>query len=304
MSEVKLTWLDSKNIYGTMNTSSVALSNLTNADREMLMYKYDLRSSNLASWNKDDKTRLMFQLNLKPSELEEYKLTVDDKRQIFANHRRLFAEANGFDYNKMFMADQNLKKSGKRGSKFEITRDYVDANPKGWSDINEDILIVSHEVPGVVIGHPVADCPVIVMEDRKNKVVAMAHCSAELIDQKLPMMIADALNSSYGTKDEDISVIVGPCAGKDWTYDCWPRWANDKRFWESCAAIIEENGEFKIDLREAISTQLDERNIGNDRTYDMANTRTDERYYSNSQAGKYLRKYGRHFNGVVYQKVR
>ena len=145
MKNCKLKLVDSKNLYGTMNSKSVNLNNITDYD---------------------------------------------------------------FDWYKMFMANQKTKD----GSYFEITNDYLEANPDGWSDISEDILIVTDKTPGVVIGHPVADCPVIVMEDKRKGVTAMAHCSADLIDKKMPMMIADTIinpeyysnsaSSPYGLNDQ------------------------------------------------------------------------------------------------------
>lgn len=278
MKDIKLKYLDSKNIFGTMNSGTINLRNITDDDKLMLMYKNDL----------------------KPSELEEYQLTKSDKNMIFANHRRAFAEANGFDWHKMFMADQ----VNKDGSYFEITREYVENNPNGWTDIPEDILIITDEVPGVAIGHPVADCPVIIMEDVKNKVTAIAHCSAELIDKRMPMMIADALNSAYNTKDEDIKVRVSSCAGPTWTYDKWPGFANDKKLWEDTGAITELDNEFKINLRAAIAGQLIERGIGQNVSYDFADTIIDKEYYSNSASRSNPDKYGRQFTGAIYQKVR
>ena len=278
MKNIKLKYLDSKNIFGTMNSGTINLRNITDDDRLMLMYKNDL----------------------KPSELEEYQLTKSDKNMIFANHRRAFAEANGFDWHKMFMADQ----VNKNGSYFEITRDYVENNPNGWTDIPEDILIITDEVPGVAIGHPVADCPVIIMEDVKNKVTAIAHCSAELIDKRMPMMIADALSSAYNTKDEDIKVRVSSCAGPTWTYDKWPGFANDKTIWEDTCAITEWDNEFKINIRAAIAGQLIERGIGQNVSYDFADTIIDKEYYSNSASRSNPDKYGRQFTGAIYQKVR
>ena len=278
MKDIKLKYLDSKNIFGTMNTGTINLRNITKDDKVMLMYKNDL----------------------KPSELEEYQLTKSDKNMIFANHRRAFAEANGFDWHKMFMADQ----VNKYGIYFEITIDYVEANPNGWTDIPEDILIITDKTPGVAIGHPVADCPVIIMEDVKNNVTAIAHCSAELIDKRMPMMIADALNSAYNTKDEDLKVRVSSCAGPTWTYDRWPGFANDKEIWEDTCAITEWDNEFKINLRAAIAGQLIERGIGQNVSYDFADTIIDKEYYSNSESRSNPDKYGRQFTGAIYQKVR
>ena len=311
MENIRLNILDSQNIYGTMNSGSIALSNITSDDVVMLMYKHNLRASDLLDYDhmsEEAKINAMMQNNLRPSELVNYKFTKDDKQQILANHRKAFAVANGFDWHKMFMMDQDLEKSGKRESYFEITREYVEANPNGWTDIPEDILITTDKVPGVAIGYPVADCPVIIMEDIKQGVTAVAHCSAELIDSRLPMMIADALNDAYNTKDEDILVAVGPMAGPNWTYtDLPPKWAHDQNFWINTGAITKENNEFKIDLKKAISSQLKERNVGQEgRTiYSNVDTITDSRYYSNAEASKGKQeKYGRQFVGVVYQKTR
>ena len=271
-----LRYISSQNIYGTMNSGTIRLTNMTDADKKMIMKKYDLETL-------DD--------------LSKIELTSADKREIFIEHRKAMAKDYGFDWHKMFMADQ----VNKNGSYFEITEDYVEANPNGWSDIPEDILLVSHKTPGVVIGHPVADCPVVMMEDKKNGVVAVGHCSAELIDKKLPMMIADALLDAYGTKDEDISIYVGACAGEDWTYDCYPKWAQDNELWKY--AIVEENGIFKIDMRKAIRKQFNERNIGKDDlcVFNLENTRTNQHYYSNSVARENAEKFGRHFDGAFYQ---
>lgn len=304
MKDIKLKYLDSKNIFGTMNTGTINLRNITDDDKVMLMYKNDLKPTSLIDITRmsfDEKTKMMLEYNLKPSELKNYQLTKSDKNMIFTNHRRAFAEANGFDWHKMFMTDQ----VNKDGSYFEITRDYVEANPNGWTDIPEDILIITDKTPGVAIGHPVADCPVIIMEDVKNNVTAIAHCSAELIDKRMPMMIADALNSAYNTKDEDIKVHVSSCAGPTWTYDKWPGFANDKKLWEDTGAITEwHDNEFKINLRAAIEGQLIERGIGQNVSYDFADTIIDREYYSNSESRSNPAKHGRQFNGAIYQKVR
>lgn len=207
----------------------------------------------------------------------------------------------GFDGHKMFMADQ----VNKNGSYFEITDDYVEANPNGWSDIPEDILIITDSVPGVVIGHAVADCPVVMMEDPIKGVSAVAHCSCEMIDKRLPMMVADALVNAYGSNEEDIITYVSACAGDSWTYDTFPKWATDTKMWED--GIYEENGVFHIDMRKVIRKQLSERHIDLDNvTFNMDDTIINPNYYSNSAASPYglndSSKAGRHFAGLFYPK--
>ena len=224
-------------------------------------------------------------------------MTTEEREAAFFEHRSKLGEQYGFDPNKFFMADQ-LDKSG---TYFEITEDYVEANPKGWSDIREDILIITDKVPGVVIGHPVADCPVVMICDAKQGVTAIGHCSCELIDKKMPMMIADALVDAYGSSDDDLFVHISACAGDSWTYNNIPKWATDMYVWKDC--IVEENGIFRIDLRKALLRQLDERNIKHI-SYNKADTIADPRYYSNFASSPYglndSSKSGRHFAGVFY----
>ena len=221
-------------------------------------------------------------------------LTRDEKRKLFYEHRKLMGEAYGFDPHKMFMAEQK----DRTGSYFEITRDYVNDNPNGWSDISQDILIITDKVPGVVIGHPIADCPVVMIEDVKNGVVAIAHCSADLIDKYMPYMTYQALKEVYNSNDDNIIAYVSSCAGPDWKYDQYPKFATDSRIWNG--AIIEENGMFKIDVRKALKRQL----RGLDLRFNYDDTITNPNYYSNSAASPYggndLAKYGRNFAGVFY----
>ena len=225
---------------------------------------------------------------------EDY--TLEDRQRAFLEHRLRAGADFGFDGHKMFMADQK----DKTGTWFEIDNDYVEANPNGWSDIDEDILVITDDVPGVVIGHPVADCPVVMAYDRDLGVAAIGHCSAELVDKKMPMLVIDALLESYGSRDEDIFAYVSMCAGKSWTYDSYPKWAKDTKMWER-AITLGEDGLYHIDLKQVVLEQLLDRNI-----YSIAmspiDTITDPRYYSNSAAfNGHKEKSGRNFAGTFYR---
>lgn len=231
---------------------------------------------------------------------EDY--TASQRQQEFLMHRLACGINEGFDGRKMYMADQKHK----RGTWFEIDRDYVEANPMGWTDIDQDILVITDKVPEVAIGHPVADCPVVMTHDVKHGILAIGHCSAELVDKKMPMLVVDALYNSYRSKDEDISVYVSACAGAGWTYDKYPAWAKDDKVWEE--AITEENGIYHIDIRKAIAKQLKDRNISDSRIkISQIDTITDPRFYSNSAASPYglnmPEKAGRNFAGAFFKDV-
>lgn len=225
---------------------------------------------------------------------EDY--TLEERKGVFLARRLRVGKEYGFDGHKMFMADQK----NKTGTWFEIDEDYVEANPDGWSDIDEDILIVTDKTPGVVIGHPIADCPVVMAYDREKGVAAIGHCSAELVDIKMPMLVIDALLESYGSHDEDIFAYVSMCAGNSWTYDSYPKWAKDKKMWEK-AITLGEDGLYHIDLKLVVLEQLLERNIDNV-TMSPVDTITNPYYYSNSAAfNGNKEKRGRNFAGTFYR---
>lgn len=136
-------------------------------------------------------------------------LTLEERKEIFLNSRLKCGIDNEFDGRKMFVADQ----IDKRGTWFEIDEDYVIQNPDGWTDIRQDILVITDKVSGVVIGHPVADCPVVMAYDENKGICAIGHCGAELVDKKMPMLVVNALYNSYRSKDEDIKAYVSACAG-------------------------------------------------------------------------------------------
>ncbi len=229
-------------------------------------------------------------------------LSAEERKAIFLNRRMAVGREYGFDGHKVFMADQD----DKRGTYFEISEEYVKENPNGWTDIPQDILLVTDKVPGVVIGYPTADCPVVMMTDPVKGASAIAHCGASLIDMKMPMLVADALLKAYGSRDSDILTYVSACAGTSWSYDRWPKWATDSRLWEDCI-VADENGIFHIDMRKAIMKQLVERNIDLDcTTFNMDDTITNPDYYSNAASSPYggndPSKAGRNFAGLYYPK--
>ncbi len=239
--------------------------------------------------------------------------SAQQRREDFMRRRIQLGNDYGFDGHKMFMADQvdsskYLKGEGtKIGTSFKLTEDYAKAHPNGWSDINEDILIITKDAPDIVAGHPVADCPVVMITDRKHGFTAVGHCSAELIDAKLPMMIADSLVEACGSHDEDLLAIVGACAGPNWTYNNFPGWAKDKEVWKNAIVASEKDGKtiFTIDMRKALIEQFEKRNI---RQYILSNndTITDSNYYSNFAASPYglndQSRAGRQFIGAFYKK--
>ncbi len=218
--------------------------------------------------------------------------TYEQRWSTFLKRRMAAGKDGGFDGRKMFMADQE----DKRGTWFEITKDYVEAFPEGWTDIPQDILIVTNKLPGVVIGHPVADCPVVMAYDMRHKTLAIGHCSAELVDKRMPQLVIDALQEAHPTKDEDIMTYISACAGTTWTYDCYPKWATDDEVWKDLITL-KEDGLYHINIKKAVLRQLIQRKVGSVMMSPI-DTITNPEFYSNSAARNDPEKKGRHFSGA------
>ena len=278
--------IESQNKFGTMNAATVRYSNLTEEDRDLIRYVH--------------------QIDL--DKLEQYDLS-KDKDTICRIHHKNFGNAFGFDGDFMYSSEQK----GSLDSSIEITPDYVESHPTGSASIHQNILIVTSKTPRVVIGHPVSDCPVVMMCDKKNGVSAISHCSGEMIDQKLPMMIVEALRKGYGSKVEDIFAYVSACAGDGWIHEFYPSWAKDSGVW-SRSIIYGEDNRFHINIKPAILMQLifaviDHKNI----RFNLDDTISHPGYYSSFASSKKGlqedEKYGKHFAGLYYdgeedQKIR
>ena len=105
-----------------------------------------------------------------------------------------------------------------------------------------------------------ADCPIVIAEDRKKGVTALAHCGAAYIDRNLPSQIIEALQKEYKSNVDDIYVYISSGAKKEnFIYDTYPHWATNKEVWKDC--IEEENDKYKIDMYKAILKQLTDKQI-------------------------------------------
>ena len=209
----------------------------------------------------------------------------------------------GFDGRKVFQALQKTTINNNDypdGKYVVISNEYMQNEDYWFEKIPTDILIISDKYKGIVLGNQMADCPIVIVEDRRKGVTALAHCGASYIDRLLPVQTIDALISSFDSNLEDLYVYVGSCAKKEhYIYDTYPIWAKNKEIWKD-NIILKEDG-YHIDLNGAIRKQLKEKGIKNIEESPI-DTITDKRYYSHFAAfmgDKY--KNGQNFVGFFYQ---
>src|SRR5699024_6059100 len=101
-----------------------------------------------------------------------------------------------------------------------ITKDYLTKEDYWDEELICDILLIDTEFPNIVVGHRMADCPVIIAEDTKQQVVAISHCGANQINREVPKWTIKALKKEYNSNVEDIAVYIGSCIKKEsYQYD-------------------------------------------------------------------------------------
>ncbi len=251
-------------------------------------------------------------------------MTKEEIKQDFTKRRILFGEEHGFNGLRILTPIQKSRPNleGKtEKEKQELLEKYNSKYPDGHYvriteemiegyedlydlDIYSDILMIGAELPEIVLAYPVADCPVVFVEDTKNKVVAMAHCGGEYIDRELPSQMIDAIREETDAKKEEISVYVAPYAHKEnFTYFGIPKWVKNFNVWSR--AIVDTCGDFHIDMEMAIKNQLLSQGIEySNINFSNIDTITDPRFYSNNKALSNPEKAGRFYSGCFYNKCK
>ena len=200
--------------------------------------------------------------------------------------------------------DVEFKEDYPDGKYVRITNEYLTKEDYWDEEIICDILLIDTKFPNVVIGHRMADCPVIIAEDRKKQTVAVSHCGTSQINREVPKWTIKALKKECNSNVEDIYVYIGSCIKKDnYQYDRYPSRATNKEVWENC--IIEQDNIYYIDLIQAIKRQLNNEGIiSNHIKVSPIDTYSNKDYYSHTEEIKNPDcEIGQNFVGCFYQEI-
>ncbi len=228
--------------------------------------------------------------------------TPENIKEEFLNVRLNLGKKYGFDGKKIFQAKQKTETNGVAypNGKYVVLSDKYMQKEDFWDEeIETDILIMPEQYKGIVLGNQMADCPILIVEDRKLGVTALSHCGASYIDRQLPKETVESLFKEYKSFPEDLYVYIGSSASKEnYIYDRYPAWATDSNVWEGY--IIKENDDYHIDMLGAIEKQLRSLGITNieKSSYD---TISSPKYYSHRAAMRGNKeKLGQNFVGFYY----
>ena len=170
-------------------------------------------------------------------------------------------------------------------------------------EIKADILIITSKYKNIALCHRMADCPVLIAEDRKKEVTAIAHCNMYHINRGLPKELIKSLIDQFDSDPKNIYLYIGSHIHKEnYIYDRYPLKATNKNIWKY--AIKKVNNNYHIDLEKAIKNQLKEFKLAKI-IVSPIDTYTNDKYASHSAAyfGK-VNKMGQNIVGFYYKDAK
>lgn len=230
-------------------------------------------------------------------------LTEEEIEQLFLQNRIELGKKYNFDGKKIFQALQKTATNGidyPDGKYIILTEEHMQKDDFWYEKLPCDILIISKKHPKIVVGNQMADCPIIIVEDRRLGVTALSHCGVSYIDRLLPIQTVKALVNAYKSNLQDLYVTITSCAKKDkYIYQTYPRWATNETVWKN--SIIKEKDGYHIDMTNAILEQL--RKIGIINIEVISNdTITNPYFYSHKASiDGDTSKFGQNFVGFFYK---
>lgn len=230
-------------------------------------------------------------------------LTQEEINKIFLETRLKFAKKYNLNGLHIFQALQKtpLNKLNYPDGKYIVISEENMTKEDYWSEeLPADILIISNKYKNIIVGNQMSDCPILIAEDRKLGVTALAHCGASYINRNLPIQTIMALENEYHSNLNDIYVYIGSCIKTEsYVYDSYPSWATNKEVWKDC--IKKEQSIYKIDLVKAIKKQLKSIGISHIKVSKI-DTFKDKNYYSHlAEYNGIKEKSGQNFVGFYYK---
>ena len=123
--------------------------------------------------------------------------------------------------------------------------------------IKADILVITNKYKGIALSHRMADCPVLIIEDRHQGISAIVHCGIYHINRGLPKEFIKVMINKYNCKPANLYLYIGSFIRKEsYIYATTPKIATNKEVWKD--AIIKEKDGYHIDLEKAIMNQIEE----------------------------------------------
>lgn len=189
--------------------------------------------------------------------------TEEDIYEAYKHARIKLGEKYGFSGLKMFHPIQKMEDNDVYPDDKAVILDekYMQRDDFFKEKIETDILILESKYKKIAVTHNMADCPVLIAEDRNKGVTALAHCGIYHINRGLPKAIIKSLIDKFNSNPKDIYLYIGSHIKKDsYLYNTYPPQATNPEIWKD--AIVLKEDKYHIDLETAIRNQLAEYQLG------------------------------------------
>ena len=190
-------------------------------------------------------------------------LTEEEIEEEIKKARIRLGEKYHFPGLKMFQVRQKMEDSDIYPDNKAVLLDerYMQKEDYFQEKIEADILIIEERFKNIAVAHRMADCPVLIAEDRLLGITAIAHCGIYHINRELPKELIKTLIREFHSNPENIYLYIGSHIKKEnYYYDTYPNQATNKEVWKE--AILEMAGKYQINLEKAIRNQLREFSLG------------------------------------------
>lgn len=184
------------------------------------------------------------------------------KKDIFnfiKENRIKLGKKYNFSGLKMFQVEQKMEDNNDYpdNKAVLIEEKYLTKEDYFTEKIKADILVITNKYKGIVLSHRMADCPVLIIEDRYQGISAIVHCGIYHINRGLPKEFIKVMTNKYHCKSENLYLYIGSfIKRKSYIYDSYPKIATNQEIWKD--AIIKEKDGYHIDLEKAIRNQIKE----------------------------------------------
>lgn len=141
---------------------------------------------------------------------EEKRKEQQELKKAFKDRRIKVGNDYGFDGKKIIIPSDNT--IGYTPGSYFIADEKLYSQKEDLSELKipGDIVLLKRDNPGIVIGYPVSDDPVIIIEDQKNDICALAHCNLEKISARIPVLAINALKQEAGSNVKNLKVYISP----------------------------------------------------------------------------------------------
>ncbi len=189
-----------------------------------------------------------------------------------------------------------------------------------------DIVLLKENNPGIVIGYPVSDEPVVIIEDQEHGITALAHCSLNGISKRLPLYAINALQMEADSNVHNLKVYISSnLKKKNRNYILKPKTIKENpEVWKGCVNKIAKDDNpntkkvvkmikvlqdaliYKVDAETAIINMLIKKGVSlHNIVVSATDTLENPMYFSSRKASFYNEKAldGKFLVGAYYGKT-